>query len=237
MILEIDNLKVNYGAVTALKGISLTVETGQIVALIGANGAGKSTALRTISGLVKASAGAIRYDGQDVTNLPPHKIVALGIAHAPEGRMIFANLSTKENLEMGAYLRKDKRGIESDIELVLTIFPKLKERIKQTAGKLSGGEQQMLAIGRAILAKPRLLLLDEPSLGIAPILVKTIFKNIVQINSELKTTILLVEQNAHMALNICNYGYVLETGLIRLHGTASELAGNDEIRRAYLGEG
>ncbi len=237
MILEIDNLKVNYGAVTALKGISLTVETGQIVALIGANGAGKSTALRTISGLVKANAGVIRYDGQDVTNVPPHKIVALGIAHAPEGRMIFANLSTKENLEMGAYLRKDKRGVESDIELVLTIFPKLKERFKHSAGKLSGGEQQMLAIGRAILAKPRLLLLDEPSLGIAPILVKTIFRNIVQINSELRTTILLVEQNAHMALNICHYGYVLETGLIRLHGTASELAGNDEIRRAYLGEG
>jgi branched-chain amino acid transport system ATP-binding protein len=236
MILEINNLRVNYGAVTALKGITLAVEKSQIVALIGANGAGKSTTLRTISGLVRAVGGSIKYDVHDITNFPPHKVVALGIAHAPEGRMIFANLSTRENLEMGAYLRQDKHEIDRDIDYVLTIFPKLGERIKHSAGKLSGGEQQMLAIGRAILARPRIMLLDEPSLGIAPILVKTIFQQIVQINKELQTTILLVEQNAHMALSIADYTYVLETGEIRLHGPASELAQNPEVRKAYLGE-
>ncbi len=236
MILEIDNLKVNYGAVTALKGITLAVEKSQIVTLIGANGAGKSTTLRTISGLVRAVGGSIKYDGHDITNFPPHKVVALGIAHAPEGRMIFANLSTRENLEMGAYLRQDKHEIDRDIDYVLTIFPKLGERIKHSAGKLSGGEQQMLAIGRAILARPKIMLLDEPSLGIAPILVKTIFQQIVQINKELQTTILLVEQNAHMALSIADYTYVLETGEIRLHGPATELAQNPEVRKAYLGE-
>jgi len=236
MMLEIENLQVSYGAVKAVKGITLAVEERQIVSLIGANGAGKSTTLRAISGLIKSSGGKIHYDGSDITNLPPHKIVAMGIAHAPEGRMIFSNLTTKENLEMGAYLRKDRPAIERDMELVLTIFPKLKERIKHSAGKLSGGEQQMLAIGRAILAHPRLLLLDEPSLGIAPNLVRTIFEKIVWINKEVGTTMLLVEQNAHMALSIANYSYVLETGTIRLSGPASELAKDAEVRRAYLGE-
>ncbi|SYZ72529.1 leucine/isoleucine/valine transporter subunit; ATP-binding component of ABC superfamily [Candidatus Zixiibacteriota bacterium] len=236
MILEIDDLKVNYGAVAALKGISLKVDKGQIVALIGANGAGKSTTLRAISGLAKVLSGKILYDGHDITNWPAHKIVSSGIAQSPEGRMIFANLTTRENLEIGAYPRKDKNEIQKDIQYVLSIFPKLQERIKQSAGKLSGGEQQMLAIGRAILARPKILLLDEPSLGIAPILVKTIFQNIVEINKELQTTILLVEQNAHMALSIANYAYVLETGEIRLEGAALELAKNEEVRKAYLGE-
>jgi branched-chain amino acid transport system ATP-binding protein len=236
MILNIDNLQVSYGAVKAVKGISLAVDKGQIVALIGANGAGKTTTLRTISGLIKSSGGSITFDQLNITNLPPHKVVALGIAQAPEGRMIFANLSTRENLEMGAYLRKDKKEIERDFDFVLSIFPKLAERIKHSAGKLSGGEQQMLAMGRAILARPRLLLLDEPSLGIAPILVKTIFAKIVQINKELGTTILLVEQNAHMALAVADYGYVLETGTIRIHGLAADLVKNEEVRKAYLGE-
>jgi branched-chain amino acid transport system ATP-binding protein len=235
-MLEIKNLEVRYGAIAALKGISLSIQTGQIVTLIGANGAGKSTTLRAISGLAKASAGNIIFDGEDITNIPPHKIVADGISHAPEGRMIFANLTTKENLEMGAYLRKDKKEINRDIDYVLSIFPKLRERIKQPGGKLSGGEQQMLAIGRALLARPKLLLLDEPSLGIAPILVKTIFQKIVEINRELGTTIFLVEQNAHLALSIASYAYVLETGEIRIHGKASEIATNEEIRKAYLGE-
>ena len=236
MILEIDNLKVNYGAVAALKGISIKVEKGQIVALIGANGAGKSTTLRAISGLARVMSGKINYEGHDIANWPAHKIVAAGIAQSPEGRMIFANLSTRENLEIGAYPRKDKINIKKDFDYVLSIFPKLQERIKQSAGKLSGGEQQMLAIGRAILARPKILLLDEPSLGIAPILVKTIFQNIVEINKELRTTMLLVEQNAHMALSIANYAYVLETGEIRLEGAASELAKTEEVRKAYLGE-
>jgi branched-chain amino acid transport system ATP-binding protein len=236
-MLSIDELGVCYGAVAALKGISLSVERGRIVALIGANGAGKSTTLRAVSGLVKASAGTIRYDNRDITNLAPHRIVSMGISHAPEGRMIFANLSTLENLEMGAYLRRDRGEIEKDIDYVLTIFPKLRERIRHSAGKLSGGEQQMLAIGRAILARPKLLLLDEPSLGIAPILVKTIFGKIVEINKELGTTILLVEQNAHMALSIADYGYVLETGEIRIHGKAADLAANEDVRKAYLGIG
>ncbi len=234
-MLEISNLQVRYGAVAALKGISLKVDTGQIVALIGANGAGKSTTLRTISGLVRAAGGAIRFDDRDITNKPPHAIVAAGISHAPEGRMIFANLTARENLEMGAYLRKNRAEIDKDLEYLFTIFPKLKERIEQPGGKLSGGEQQMLAIGRALLARPKLLLLDEPSLGIAPILVKTIFQKIVEINKELQTTILLVEQNAHMALSIADYGYVMETGEIRLHAPAGELAKNEEVRKAYLG--
>jgi branched-chain amino acid transport system ATP-binding protein len=234
-MLEIRNLHVHYGAVKALKGISLAVGSGQIVALIGANGAGKSTSLRAISGIADVSSGEIIFDGIDITNKPPHVIVFAGISHAPEGRMIFANLTTRENLEMGAYLRKDKGEIRKDIEYLFSIFPKLKERINQPGGKLSGGEQQMLAIGRALLARPKLLLLDEPSLGIAPILVKTIFQKIVEINKELQTTILLVEQNAHMALSIADYGYVMETGEIRLHAPASELAQNEEVKKAYLG--
>lgn len=235
-MLAIDNLRVCYGAIAAVRGISLKVESGQIVTLIGANGAGKSTTLRGISGLIKAVSGKVIFENRDITNLPPHKIVAAGVAMAPEGRMIFANLTTRENLEMGAYLRKNRKEINNDIDYVFTIFPKLKERINQPGGKLSGGEQQMLAIGRAILARPKLMLLDEPSLGIAPILVKTIFQKIVDINKELGTTILLVEQNAHLALSIADYAYVLETGELYLEGKAADIAGNQQVRKAYLGE-
>lgn len=236
MMLEIDNLQVAYGAVRAVKGISLNVAQGKIVTMIGANGAGKSSTLRAISGITRASGGHIRFDGRDITTMPAHKIVALGISQAPEGRMIFANLTARENLAMGAYLRRDAQGIEKDMEYVFAMFPKLKERIDQPGGKLSGGEQQMLAIARALLARPRLLLLDEPSLGIAPILVRTIFEKIVEINRELGTTILLVEQNARMALSIADYAYVLETGEVRLHGNAADIARDDEVRKAYLGE-
>jgi len=236
MILEIENLRVFYGSVLALKGISLKIEQGNIVAMIGANGAGKSTTLRAISGLAKATSGKILYKTVDIVGSLPHKIVSLGISHAPEGRMIFANLSTRENLELGAYLRSDRGEIENDMERVLSLFPALKERITHPAGKLSGGEQQMLAIGRAILARPELLLLDEPSLGIAPILVKTIFQKIVDINKELGTTILLVEQNAHLALSIADYAYVLETGELCLEGKAADIASNQQVRKAYLGE-
>jgi len=235
-VLHVENLHVRYGTITALRGISLSIEAGQIVTLIGANGAGKSTTLRTISGLLKASVGRIDFDGRDITNLPPHKIVARGISQAPEGRMIFANLTARENLMMGAYLRRDRDNIDRDMEYLFSIFPKLKERIEQPGGKLSGGEQQMLAIGRALLARPRLLLLDEPSLGIAPNLVQIIFKKIVEINKELGMTIFLVEQNAHMALAIADYAYVLETGEIRLQGKASEIAKDEEVRKTYLGE-
>jgi branched-chain amino acid transport system ATP-binding protein len=235
-VLHVENLHVRYGTITALRGISLSIEAGQIVTLIGANGAGKSTTLRTISGLLKASVGRIDFDGRDITNLPPHKIVARGISQAPEGRMIFANLTARENLMMGAYLRRDRDNIDRDMEYLFSIFPKLKERIEQPGGKLSGGEQQMLAIGRALLARPRLLLLDEPSLGIAPNLVQIIFKKIVEINKELGMTIFLVEQNAHMALAIADYAYVLETGEIRLQGKASEIAEDEEVRKTYLGE-
>ncbi|MDD4050353.1 MAG: ABC transporter ATP-binding protein [candidate division Zixibacteria bacterium] len=235
-MLEIDNLEVAYGAVRAVKGISLNVAQGKIVTMIGANGAGKSSTLRAISGITRTSGGRIRFDGRDITTMPAHKIVALGISQAPEGRMIFANLTARENLAMGAYLRRDTEGIEKDMDYVFAMFPKLKDRIDQPGGKLSGGEQQMLAIARALLARPRLLLLDEPSLGIAPILVRTIFEKIVEINRELGTTILLVEQNARMALSIADYAYVLETGEVRLHGNAAEIASDDEIRKAYLGE-
>jgi branched-chain amino acid transport system ATP-binding protein len=236
MMLEIDNLQVSYGAVRAVKGISMTVERGQIVTLIGANGAGKSSTLRAVSGITKASGGHISFEGRDITSLPAHGIVALGISQAPEGRMIFANLTARENLAMGAYLRRDTGEIEKDMDYVFAMFPKLKERIGQPGGKLSGGEQQMLAIARALLARPRLLLLDEPSLGIAPILVRTIFEKIVEVNRELGTTILLVEQNARMALSIAHYAYVLETGQVCLQGPAADVARNDDICRAYLGE-
>ena len=235
-MLEIDRLNVRYGAIHAIKGISLSIAKGQIVTMLGANGAGKTTTLRTISGLVKASGGTIRFEQADVTNKPPHEIVVLGIGHSPEGRMIFANLTVKENLEMGAYLRRDREGIHRDLDFVFTIFPRLKERLRQPGGTLSGGEQQMLAIGRALMARPRLLLLDEPSLGIAPILVKTIFERIVEINRELGMTILLVEQNAHLALHIAHYAYVIETGQLVIEGKASDVSKNEEVRKAYLGE-
>lgn len=235
-MLKIENLVVNYGAINALKGISLNVPEKSIVTLIGANGAGKSTTLRTVSSIVKSVSGKIFYNDKDITSFPPYKVVELGICQVPEGRMIFSNLTVKENLEMGAYLRTDKQNFKNDLDFIFTIFPRLEERIKQPGGTLSGGEQQMLAISRALMSKPRLLLMDEPSLGIAPILVKTIFEKIVEINKTLGVTILLVEQNAHFALSIANYGYVLETGNIILEGAAAELASNPQVRKAYLGE-
>jgi branched-chain amino acid transport system ATP-binding protein len=234
-MLELHDLTVAYGGITALHGISLRVEQGTIVTLVGGNGAGKTTTLRTISGLVKPKNGRISYEGADISGLPAHQIVARGIAQSPEGRMVFANLSVLENLRMGAYLRNDKVGIAKDLDYVFSVFPRLKERVKQTAGTLSGGEQQMLAIGRALMSKPKLLLLDEPSLGIAPLLTQTIFEQIVAINRELRLTILLVEQNANLALEVSNYGYVLETGRILLQDTAVALRENPKVREAYLG--
>ena len=235
-MLKIENLVVNYGAIKAIKGISIHVPEKAIVTLIGSNGAGKSTTLKAISSIVKTIDGKILYNDKDITNIPPHKAVEMGVCQVPEGRLIFANLTVKENLDMGAFLRKDKQNLSKDLDFIFSIFPRLKERIKQPGGTLSGGEQQMLAISRALMSKPKMLLMDEPSLGIAPILVKTIFEKIVEINKTLGVTILLVEQNAHMALSIANYGYVLETGNIILEGKAKELAVNPEVRKAYLGE-
>lgn len=235
-MLRIENLVVNYGAINALKGISLKADEKSIVTLIGANGAGKSTTLRTVSGIIKPLSGRIYFEDKDISAYPPHKIVSLGICQVPEGRLIFANLTVQENLEMGAFARRDGHNFKNDFDFIFSIFPRLQERLKQMGGTLSGGEQQMLAISRALMGKPRLLLLDEPSLGIAPILVKTIFGKIMEINSTLGVTILLVEQNAHMALSIANYGYVLETGNIKLEGTAKELEQKEEVRKAYLGE-
>ncbi|MEZ4403944.1 MAG: ABC transporter ATP-binding protein [Kofleriaceae bacterium] len=233
-LLEVTDLAVAYGGITALRGISFTVDEGQVVTLIGANGAGKTTTLRAISGLVRPSAGTIRFRGKDITNLAPHRIVARGLSQAPEGRGIFANLSVDENLAMGAYLRRDKAGIAKDRAHALELFPRLRERIDQNAGTLSGGEQQMLAIARALLARPRLLLLDEPSLGLAPQIVARIFQIVKQIAAE-GTTILLVEQNAHMALRVAHVGHVLEVGALVTSGPAAELAADDAIRKAYLG--
>ena len=234
-MLEIKNLKVSYGAINALHGISLSVKAGSIVTLIGSNGAGKSTTLRAISGLVKPSAGEIIYDGKNIAALPAHEIVKLGLSHVPEGRMIFANLTVHENLMLGAYLQRDKAAIRHELELVFGTFPRLKEREQQIAGTLSGGEQQMLAIGRALMGKPKFLMMDEPSLGIAPLLVKTIFEKIVEINRTLGITILLVEQNANLALEISQFGYVLETGRIILSDTSAALRQNPQVRSAYLG--
>lgn len=233
-LLEIRDLRTHYGAIEALHGVSLTVERGQIVTLIGCNGAGKSTTLRAISGMIHASSGSILFDGRPLVGVAPHEIVKLGIAHAPEGRGIFANLTVDENLDLGAYLRKDRDGIARDRERVFELFPRIKERLRQNAGTLSGGEQQMLAIGRALMTRPRLLLLDEPSLGLAPQVVQTIFKIIREINAA-GTTILLVEQNAHMALQTANYAYVLEVGEIVMQDDAKKLAESDEVRKAYLG--
>ncbi len=236
-MLKVENLQVNYGAINAIKGISIHVPEKSIITLIGANGAGKTTTLRAISNIVKAADGSkVIYDGKDITELPAHKIVELGLCQVPEGRLIFANLTVKENLDMGAYLRKDKENFAKDLDFIFAIFPRLKERIKQPGGTLSGGEQQMLAISRALMSKPKMLLLDEPSLGIAPLLTKTIFEKIVEINTTLGMTILLVEQNANLALSVANYGYVLETGKIILEGPAKELESNPEVRKAYLGE-
>ena len=233
-MLRIADLNVYYGAIHALKGISLEVHQGEIVTLIGANGAGKSTTLRTISGLIAPKSGAVDFEGQGIAGLGAHDIVRRGISQVPEGRRIFADMTVLENLELGAFIRNDKDGIVSDMEMVFTRFPRLKERISQQAGTLSGGEQQMLAMGRALMSRPRLLLLDEPSMGLAPLLIKEIFSIIVDINKA-GTTILLVEQNANMALSIANRAYVLETGRITLSGSAKDLAASEEVRKAYLG--
>ena len=234
-MLEITNLQVSYGSINALHGVSLKVPDKAIVTLIGANGAGKSTTLRAISGLIKTRSGTVRYAGEDITNLPAHKIVAKGLCHVPEGRMVFSNLTVEENLRMGAYLRNDKAGIAEDIEYTFHVFPRLKERLSQVAGTMSGGEQQMLAIARALMSKPRCLMLDEPSLGIAPILVRAIFEQIVAINKERGITILLVEQNANLALAISQFGYVLETGQVLLADSSEALRKNPQVREAYLG--
>lgn len=234
-MLEIKDLIVNYGVITALHGITLTVPDGKIVTLIGANGAGKTTILRSISGLVKPVSGEIVYQGALLARLRAHEIVKRGLAQVPEGRMVFANLTVAENLQMGAYLQFQPAAIEKEREYIFSIFPRLKERLAQVAGTLSGGEQQMLAIGRALMSKPRFLMLDEPSLGIAPILVKTIFEKIVEINRERGITILLVEQNANLALEISDYGYVIETGRIILHDDSKVLRQSEAVRKAYLG--
>ena len=233
-MLKIEDINVYYGAIHALKGISLEVPEGEIVTLIGANGAGKSTTLRTISGLLKPRTGTITFEGKNIAGSPAQDIVKQGVSQVPEGRRIFANMSVLENLELGAYIRSDSKGIAQDLENVFQRFPRLRERKSQVAGTLSGGEQQMLALGRALMSRPRLLLLDEPSMGLAPLLVKEIFAIIKEINAS-GTTILLVEQNANMALSIAQKAYVLETGRITLSGTAKELSESEAVRKAYLG--
>jgi branched-chain amino acid transport system ATP-binding protein len=232
-MLKIDNLNVYYGSIHALKGVSLEVNEGEIVTLIGANGAGKSTLLKTLSGLLKPKVGTIEYMNKSIAGKPAQEIVKAGITQVPEGRRVFAEMSVEENIELGAFLRKDKEEIRQSYQKVYETFPRLYERRKQSAGTLSGGEQQMLAMGRAIMAKPKLLLLDEPSMGLAPLMVQTIFKVIKEINNE--TTILLVEQNANMALSVADRAYVIETGKVILSGTAAELQASEEIKDAYLG--
>lgn len=233
-MLEVKDLKVSYGSILALKGISFDVKKGEIISLIGANGAGKTTTLHSISNLIKKQSGIVTFKGNDITNLNPDKIVKAGLIHVPEGRRVFANLTVKENLEMGAYLRKDKAGIKSDLEHVYELFPRLKERLKQAAGTLSGGEQQMLAMGRGLMSKPDLLLLDEPSMGLAPILVDEIFDIVQKINKD-GTTILLVEQNAFKAMSIANRVYILETGEVSLSGNSEDMIHNEAVKKAYLG--
>ena len=234
-LLEIKNLEVHYGVIQALKGISFDVNEGEIIALIGANGAGKTTTLHTISGILQASSGNIIYDGKDITKVPAHKIVNHGISQVPEGRRVFAQLSVLENLKLGAYIRKDKDEIEKDLRDIYERFPRLEERKNQMAGTLSGGEQQMLAMGRALMSRPRIILMDEPSMGLSPIYVSEIFDIIKSINKD-GTTVLLVEQNAKKALSIADRAYVLETGNIALSGDAKELMNNDTVKKAYLGE-
>lgn len=234
VVLKIENLHVHYGSIHAVKGISIEVKKGQIITLIGANGAGKSTTLKAIMNLVKKSSGKVHFNGVNITDKPTHSIVQLGIAMVPEGRRIFPNLTVYENLMMGAYNRKDPDGIEKDLEWIFSLFPRLKERLKQPGGTLSGGEQQMLAVARGLMTRPKLLMLDEPSLGLAPLLVKEVFEVIQKIRDE-AVTILLVEQNAYGALKIADYVYVLETGRIVLQGPGNELLANDDVRKAYLG--
>lgn len=235
MKLEIRDLHVSYGGIRALKGIDLTVEEGQIVTLIGANGAGKSTTLRAISGLQKPQSGSILYGGEELVGLPAKEIVRRGIIHVPEGRRVFPDMTVAENLKIGAFLRKDKDSIASDMDYVYSLFPRLKERSWQPAGTLSGGEQQMLAVGRALMSRPKVLMMDEPSLGLAPLIVKDIFSIIRRVNAD-GITVLLIEQNANAALRIADYGYVLETGVIALTGTGEELLRNESVREAYLGK-
>ena len=235
-LLALTDLNVYYGAIHALRGVSLVVNPGEIVTLIGANGAGKSTLLRTASGLVRAKSGTVAFLGENVTKRDPAYIVSKRLVHCPEGRRIFANMTVRENLELGAFLRSDKQGIAKDIDHALTLFPRLKERFGQSAGTLSGGEQQMLAIGRALMTQPKLLMLDEPSLGLAPNLVREIFKIVTQINAE-GVAVLLVEQNANQALAVAHRAYVLETGVIALSGNAADLRNDSQVRAAYLGEG
>jgi branched-chain amino acid transport system ATP-binding protein len=234
-LLEVDNIHTYYGNIHALKGVSISVDKGEIVTLVGANGAGKSTTLNTICGILKPRQGEVRLNGESLNTFKPHEIVAKGVSQAPEGRRIFSRLTVMENLEMGAYARSDRKGIAQDLERVFAIFPRLKERAHQVGGTLSGGEQQMLAIARALMARPRVLLLDEPSMGLAPILVQEIFSIIREINQQ-GTTILLVEQNVNMALQIAQRGYVLETGRVVLQGSAKELRENPQVRAVYLGE-
>jgi branched-chain amino acid transport system ATP-binding protein len=234
MLLDVKDLRVVYGVIEAVKGVSFCVDRGEIVTLVGANGAGKTSILRAVSGLVAAKGATIEYEGKNLVGVPPHKIVGRGISHVPEGRLIFPNLTVRDNLLLGAYTRRDKASVENDMERVHGLFPRLKERIAQVAGTLSGGEQQMLAVGRALMSECRLLLLDEPSMGLAPILVEEVFRTIVEVRRQ-GMTVLLVEQNANMALSIADRGYVLETGRIVLSGKASDLAAMDEVRAAYLG--
>jgi branched-chain amino acid transport system ATP-binding protein len=234
-MLAVSNLQVSYGAIAALNGISFAIQPGAIVTLVGGNGAGKTTTLQTISGLLRAKSGSISFLGEDISNLPAHKIVARGLCHVPEGRMIFSNLSVDENLAMGAYLQRDPALIARNREYVFSIFPRLNERLHQTAGTLSGGEQQMLAIGRALMSNPKFLMLDEPSLGIAPRLITTIFEKIVEINRYHGITILLVEQNANLALEISSYAYVLETGRIAMEGESKKLRADPQLKVTYLG--
>ncbi|MFB5283846.1 ABC transporter ATP-binding protein [Peribacillus sp. Hz7] len=233
-MLKIEDINVYYGNIQAIRGVSMDINKGEIVTLIGANGAGKSTLLKTISGLLKPKQGKILFEGESIGGKAAQSIVKLGISHVPEGRRVFANMTVEENLELGAFLRKDKAGIKQDLEKVYTLFPRLLERVKQQSGTLSGGEQQMLAMGRALMARPRLLLLDEPSMGLAPLLVKQIFNIVEEINKG-GTTILLVEQNANLALSIADRAYVVETGSIVLSGEAEELTASEEIKKAYLG--
>ncbi|QCX75935.1 High-affinity branched-chain amino acid transport ATP-binding protein LivF [Streptomyces sp. YIM 121038] len=234
-LLEVEDLRVAYGKIEAVKGISFTVEAGQVVTLIGTNGAGKTTTLRTLSGLLKPSAGKINFDGQPLHGVPAHKIVALGLAHSPEGRHIFPRLTIVENLLLGAYLRDDKEGIDKDIQRAYELFPILGERRKQAAGTLSGGEQQMLAMGRALMSRPKLLMLDEPSMGLSPIMMQKIMQTISELKAQ-GTTILLVEQNAQAALSLADHGHVMEVGRIALSGTGRDLLHDESVRKAYLGE-
>ncbi len=234
-LLRVDEIETFYGSIQALRGISLEVRDGEIVTLIGANGAGKSTTLRSINGLNHPRRGRIAFEGRDITTMPAHDVVKLGIAQSPEGRRLFPRMTVLENLEMGAFQRRDRSGMQEDIERVFTLFPRLAERKSQKAGTLSGGEQQMCAIGRALMARPRLLMLDEPSMGLAPIFVDRIFETIVEVNKQ-GTSILLVEQNALMALQVASRGYVLETGTVALTDDAKQLAQNEDVRKAYLGE-